>query len=75
MIFQIPGNKISDKVRPILVSYFTHMRININGSFEEKNWTLIKPFTQFIILKIFYFGFCAKNGPIYIESHMYKVTM
>ena len=49
------------------------MILNINGSFDVKK-TLIKPFIEFIFFKIFFFVFCTKNGPINMESHMYKVT-
>ena len=44
------------KVLSILVSYFIHMRVNVNGSFDLKNRTLTKPSEKKIVL---------------IGSHMY----
>ena len=50
------------------------MRLNVNGSFDVKKRTLIKPFIKFLFFKIILFVFCTKNGPINVESCMYKVT-
>jgi hypothetical protein len=33
------------------------MRLNINGPFDGKKWTLAKPFIEFIISKIHFFFF------------------
>ena len=59
------------QVRPILVSYFIHMRLNINGSFDVKKTQ--SPFIEFIFFKINFFVFCTKKmDPLTIFTHWIK---
>ena len=45
----------------------------VMGIWCEKK-TLTKPFIEFIFFKVSFLFFVRKNGPINVESHMYKVT-
>ena len=52
-----------------------YLRLKINGSFNiRKKGTPTKPFIEFILFKIIFLVFVQKNGPINVESEMYRVT-
>jgi hypothetical protein len=65
----------STKVRSIIVDYFIYMRLNVNGSFDIKKTQKLPNLSlnSFLQNQIFSF-FVKKNGPINVESHIYKVT-
>ena len=57
-----------ESVKFILVSYFIHMILNVNGFCDvKKPRSLTKPFIEFILFKFNFFTFCTKNGPINID--------